>query len=280
MNKKNITAMLVLIALSSLLTASILSGCGDPGDTATPDSATPDSATVPAATSAPEATSSPLGTTAPDTAPVSTAPAEPATKAPEGEELVFSEVFADFPVNFVSHGGKPGDENPGESYMHATLKIEDGKITGDFFSNLESTETETVEHKSNWTGTIRNGKVYRTEDGSYYIYVDSVKYDKEPLTSEKADGKTVNYVYGFGLDPEENNRLNIFTPETRIDSLISDDVKMDLRQFLTMMMKDGEAETLGCYMIRGKVDNCYVSITEEEAAMAPPDRPGPPEGEQ
>ncbi len=47
---------------------------------------------------------------------------------------------------------------------------------------------------------------------------------------------------------------------------------MDIRQFLSMMLKDGESDTLGCYMLRGRTDDCYVSITAEEAEMGPPDR--------
>ena len=35
----------------------------------------------------------------------------------------------------------------------------------------------------------------------------------------------------------------------------------------------GEGETLGCYMLRGRSDDCYVSITDEEAKMEPPGQP-------
>ena len=84
----------------------------------------------------------------------------------------------------------------------------------------------------------------------YYFYVDGVRYEQEPNTSEQVDGKTVKYVCGFGRS----------------------ETQMDIRQFLSMMLKDGESDTLGCYMLRGRTDDCYVSITAEEAEMGPPDR--------
>lgn len=106
----------------------------------------------------------------------------------------------------------------------------------------------------------------------YYFYVDGVRYEQEPNTSEQVDGKTVKYVCGFGLDPEDNNKLFLFTPNAKTDSVKSSETQMDIRQFLSMMLKDGESDTLGCYMLRGRTDDCYVSITAEEAEMGPPDR--------
>ena len=146
-------------------------------------------------------------------------------------------------------------------------------MKGEFFTNLESTDSETIENKSNWTAYIRDGKAYKVSDNEYYFYVDGVRYEQEPETSEQTDGKTVKYVCGFGLDPEENNKLHLFTPEMNIDDLKNDESKMDMRQFLSMMLKDGEGETLGCYMLRGRSDDCYVSITDEEAKMEPPGQP-------
>ena len=43
------------------------------------------------------------------------------------------------------------------------------------------------------------------------------------------------------------------------------------------MFKNGEADALDCYLLRGKDHHCYVSITDEEAMMDPPEQPEQPQ---
>lgn len=254
--KKTFTAV-CLTAMAAAALSAALAGCGEPENTATPDSASSEtSATPDEITTAPEST-------------------EPSTGEDDKYEAMdFPDAFEDFPMHFVSHGGRPEDNGPSDYYYDAKIEfLGDGTMKGEFFTNLESTDSETIENKSNWTAYIRDGKAYKVSDNEYYFYVDGVRYEQEPETSEQTDGKTVKYVCGFGLDPEENNKLHLFTPEMNIDDLKNDESKMDMRQFLSMMLKDGEGETLGCYMLRGRSNDCYVSITDEEAKMEPPGQP-------
>lgn len=269
--KKRLFIFLLTAAMVFSASAVVMTGCdeGEP-DTATPDSA--ETLTVATVDETEDSTS---------TDPVPPKPPEPPTDGANvfdeenDEEMDIFETFPDLPTHFVTHGGRPGEEGASEYYLHATLEIgSDGSLKGEFFANLESTETETIEHVSNWTGKIRDNKVYKDSSGNYYFFVFDIKYENEPITSETIDGKTVNYVYGYGLDPEAGNRVELFAPGTAIDSLKDENSQQDIRQFLTMMQKDGEADTLDCYMLRGRVDNCYVSITDEQANMAPPEQSG------
>ena len=266
--------LLIAAVLITLLCVSILTGCGDPSAEPTaPAQATPDSPTYYAIPNTPPVPPMPPATEPPadDT---NTEPDVPAD-----EELDFFEAFSDYPAHFVTHGGRPSDDGPSDYYLHATLEIAaDGTMTGELFSNLESTENEVIEQKSNWTGRIADNKVYRREDGSYYFYVTDIQYEKEPGTIKQKDDKVVKYVNGFGLDPSLDNMLELFTPGTDIDSLVVENAQQDVRQFLTMMRKEGTDNKLECYLLRGRVDNCYISLTEEEASMGPPQEPQKPDG--
>ncbi len=206
------------------------------------------------------------------------APPEPATSdvsvPAQAEELDLSEAFSEFPAHFISHNGGPPTE--GSTYLHATMEISrDGKISGTFFSNMDTGDN--AEQKSDWTGSILDGKLYRTASGSYGFKVNDIRYEKEPGTSETINGKTVYYVSGFGLDTAADNLMELYLPGYAIDDILPATSGMDIRQFLSMMFKNGEAQTLDCCLIKGNEDSCYVSITEEESRMDPPQQPDQPE---
>ena len=171
-----------------------------------------------------------------------------------------------------------GEDTSNEYYYHATIEISaDGKIEGTFFSNLDSTEDQVIEYRCSWNAKIKRTRIYRRADGSYFFYLKDIKYDKQPDTTEEADGKTIKYVYAFGLSEKADNKIVLYPPETSIDSLKTADSEFDMRQFLTMMRKDGEAEKLDCFLLKGKDDSCYISITDEEAKMAEQEQGEQPE---
>ena len=265
--KMRLSVKILSAIIAAVMIASLLTACKepDPPQNATPSQAAPLPATPGAAT--------------PDAPPTPPVPPSPPTVSEDNdEELDFFETFGDFPAHFVTHGGRPGDEAPTEFYLHATIDISgDGTMKGELFSNLESTDSETIEQTSSWTGRIAGNKVYRTEEGSYYFYVEDVVYKNEPNTEAQSDGKTLKYVYGFGLDPELDNRLELFVPGTPIESLYVEGSQQDIGQFLTMMRKEGDGESLECYLLRGRIDNNYISLTEEEYSMGPPQEPQPPQ---
>ena len=132
--KKTFTAV-CLTAMAAAALSAALTGCGEPENTATPDSASSEtSATPDEITTAPEST-------------------EPSTGEDDKYEAMdFPDAFEDFPMHFVSHGGRPEDSGPSDYYYDAKIEfLGDGTMKGEFFTNLESTDSETIENKSNWT---------------------------------------------------------------------------------------------------------------------------------
>lgn len=277
MNKKLLIIILCAVLIVAI-TAVILLMQGKPADTPADEDATDATAATVAET---------IASTQPATAAQTAAATEDNTESDTqaDEELDFFETFVDYPAHFVAHGVNPGEEMSSEFYFHATMEIaSDGKITGTYFNNLDSADGSTVEKVSNWTAAIRGNKVYLGDDG-WYFYLDNVKYEKKPGTSEEKDGKTINYVYAYGSNEKADNKIQLFDPETPIDSFPSEEGGPDMRQFLSTMRKDGEGEMLGCFMIVGENDSRYVSITDEEAQMAAQgdergEEPAPPEQPQ
>ncbi len=207
-------------------------------------------------------------------------------KEKKAEELDFFKTFSDFPKMFVSHGVRPGDEMSSEYNFHATLEIsEDGKIKGTYFSNLDSTDDMTIESRSSWSADISGKKVYRDANGNYYFCLKNVKYDKKPGSAEESDGKIVNYVYGYGLNKKADNKIKLYALDTAIKKIPTKDPKTDIRNFLSLMRKSDNNGKLNCYLIIGKDDSCYVSLTDEEIEMAKSgddtggDEPAPPPGQ-
>lgn len=213
-------------------------------------------------------------------------------KESKDKKLDFFKTFKDYPKHFVTHGVKPGEEMSSEFYFDATLEISgDGKITGTYFSNLDSTDDMTIENTCKWTGKIRDNKVYRDADGNYYFYLKGVKYDNKPGTTKETDGKLVKYVYGYGLSEKADNKIRLYAPGTPIGKIPPGDTETDIGQFLELMRKPAKNDSLDCFFIIGKNNSCYVSITDEEYEMAakgdsggeepaPPEQPQEPEQPQ
>ncbi|MBQ6381348.1 MAG: hypothetical protein IJJ41_07110 [Clostridia bacterium] len=205
--------------------------------------------------------------------------------------LDFFKTFTEYPAHFVAHGVKPGDEMSSEYYYHATLEIAaNGTLKGTYFNNLDSAAGKAVEQKSSWSGKIRGNKVYRTQEGGYYIYLEKVVYEKKPSSSEQKGGKTIEYVCGFGLNQKADNKILLYPPETAIDSITPENSEINMRDFLQMMRKDAQGDTLGCYLLCGENNSFYVSISDEEAQRGeqaegdsqkqPPQKPQPPQRPQ
>ena len=234
-----------------------------------PEPPTPDSASLPQ----PPPTRPPMtkGTTA-EQKKDSESKTEKLFDEKKAKKLDLFKEFGDFPVHFITHEGGPIEE--GSRYLHATIEISsDGTVTGEFFSNMESTDAKVVEHHSKWTAKIRKNKVYRTDEGRYFLFFDDVKYEKKPDTSKEKDGKTLRYAYGYGLDPAIDNCLEVFPPDTPFEKLQPTDSDTDIRDFLRLMFKDVENDTTDFYILRGSDNSNYVSITEEEANQEPPEMP-------
>ena len=269
MNKKWIIiiisiAVLVIAAIAAaiLIRGNPFAGPPTPPEPTAPTApATPDSAPPP-----------PPPSIASTTAPTS---AQTPKKPAKDEVLDYFKAFGDYPAHFVSHGVEPGDEMSSEFYYHATIEIsKDGKITGTYFNNLDSTDDMILEYQCKWTAKIRKNELHHTTKGEYFFYVEDVKYEKKPGTTEEVDGKTVMYVYAFGLNEKADNKIELYTPDTKIESFDAEGLELDLRQFLMMMRKNGEGKTLDCYLIRGDEESCYVSISDDEAKMAEQEQSG------
>lgn len=207
-------------------------------------------------------------------------------KESKAEELDFFKTFSDFPKMFVSHGVRPGEQMTSEFYYDAELEIsENGKIKGTYFSNLDSTDDMTIESRSSWSAEISGKKVYRDANGNYYFCLKNVKYDKKPGSTEESDGKIINYVYGYGLNKNADNKIKLYAPDTAIKNIPTKDPKTDIRNFLSLMRKSDKNGKLDCFLIIGKDDSCYVSLTDEEIEMAKSgddtgeNEPSPPPGQ-
>lgn len=267
MTKKLICLLLTAVAASSALA---LSGCDEPAQPATPDSAP----TRPATPDAPKPPATRDQSTTKPTKPVTPPKKKPSAKTDSKNQFTFDGKFKDFPATFINHSGKPDAEDPDLFYLDASISFDsDGKLTGELKTNIDPQGDQPMEQTSKWTGKIRDGQLYQENDYTYYFYIDEVSYEHDPETTGEEDGKSVTYVYGFALDPNDDYRLYLYTPDAPVNSVISDEVPFDLNDFLTRLGKKTDGDKLGCYLLLGRTDNVYVSIKDDEVLTTQPPQP-------
>ena len=263
---------LICLLMAAAATVSVLafSGCNEPSEPATPDSAP----TRPATPDAPKPSATPDQTSENNTKPATPPKKKPSPNSGNGSQFTFNGKFKDFPTKFINHSGKPDADDPDLFYLDASISFDkNGMLTGELKTNIDPQGDEPMEQASKWTGKIRDGKLYQENDYTYYFYLDDVSYDHDPETTGKQDGKDVTYVYGFALDPEDDYRLYLYTPDAPVDSIISDEVPFDLNDFITRLGKKTDGDKLGCYLLLGRIDNVYVSIKDDEVLTTQPPQP-------